>query len=80
MVKLVRTSSFKNDGNYIGGHKIDKQYGEWLHIWNEVSCDPQKHAYAEMVGNVQKLTQIIQIHQTHDSEFSHFLSTSVLVL
>jgi hypothetical protein len=43
----------------IGGHKIDKQYGEWLHIWNELSGQPNKqHAYAEMVGNVPKLTQI----------------------
>ena len=43
----------------IGGHKIDKHYGEWLHIWNELSGDPAKqHGYAEMVGNVPKLTQI----------------------
>ena len=43
----------------IGGHKIDKHYSEWLHIWNELSCDSgKKEAYAEMVGNVPRLTQI----------------------
>jgi hypothetical protein len=43
----------------IGGHKIDKQYGEWLHLWNELTNDSGKqHAYAEMVGNIPKLTQI----------------------
>ena len=50
----------------IGGHKVDKQYGEWLHIWNEVSGNPAKqNAYAEMVGNVPKLTQI---HSTNSSD------------
>ena len=49
----------------IGGHKIDKQYGEWLHLWNELSADPAKqNAYAEMVGNVPKLTQI---HSTNSN-------------
>ena len=43
----------------IGGQKIDKQYGEWLHIWNELSQDEgKKSGYAELVGNVPKLTQI----------------------
>jgi len=43
----------------IGGQKIDKHYGEWLHIWNELSQSSSKApGYAEMVGNVPKLTQI----------------------
>ena len=43
----------------IGANKIDKQYGEWLHIWNELSQDSgKKEGYAEMVGNVPQLTQI----------------------
>ena len=43
----------------IGGQRIDKHYGEWLHIWNELSQTPGKSGgYAEMVGNVPKLTQI----------------------
>ena len=40
----------------IGGQKIDKHYGEWLHIWNELTCESGKsQAYSRMVGNVQKL-------------------------
>ena len=43
----------------IGGSKIDKHYGEWLHIWNELTQQPGKAAgYAEMVGNVPQLTQV----------------------
>ena len=43
----------------IGGAKIDEHTGEWLHIWNELTQKPgHKEAYAEMVGNVPKLTQI----------------------
>ena len=49
----------KNVEIRIGGQKIDKHYGEWLHIWNELSQTSEKAAgYAEMVGNVPKLTQI----------------------
>ena len=43
----------------IGGQKIDKQHGEWLHIWNELSQNEgKKSGYAELVGNVPQLTQI----------------------
>ena len=49
----------KNVTLTIGGHKIDKHYGEWLHLWNELSCqEGKKEAYAEMVGNVPRLTQV----------------------
>ena len=49
----------KNIELTIGGTKIDKHYGEWLHLWNELSNDMGKSfGYAEMVGNVPKLTQI----------------------
>ena len=44
----------------IGGQKIDKQYGEWLHIWNELSLPAGKQSgYAEMVGNVPQLVNLI---------------------
>lgn len=46
----------------IGGQEIDKQNGEWLHIWNELTQKREKsEAYAEMVGNVPKLTQIYSV-------------------
>ena len=37
---------------YIGGSLIDKQYGEWLHIWNELTLSTDKrNIYNQMIGN-----------------------------
>jgi len=45
----------------IGGQKIDEHYGEWLHIWNELSQkEGKKSGYATMVGNNPRFTQVIQ--------------------
>lgn len=43
----------------IGGQRIDKHYGEWLHIWNELT-QTAGHAlgYANMVGNTPELTKL----------------------
>jgi hypothetical protein len=44
----------------IGGQRIDKQYGDWLHIWNELTQEAGKQAgYAKMVGNVPKLVNVL---------------------
>ena len=41
----------------IGGQRIDKHYGEWLHIWNELSLQPGLQVgYDNMVGNTIQLT------------------------
>ena len=42
----------------IGGQRIDRHYGDWLHIWNELT-QTAGHAsgYAAMVGNVPRLVQ-----------------------
>jgi len=41
----------------IGGQRIDKHYGEWLHVWNELSQSAGKQiGYANMVGNIPRLT------------------------
>jgi hypothetical protein len=43
----------------IGGQRIDKHYGDWLHIWNELTQKSGlQSGYANMVGNVPALTQI----------------------
>jgi len=43
----------------IGGQRIDKHYGDWMHIWNELSQSAgKKVGYANMVGNVPSLTQV----------------------
>jgi hypothetical protein len=44
----------------IGGQKIDRQYGDWMHIWNELTLPPGKQSgYEEMVGNVPQLVNVI---------------------
>ena len=44
----------------IGGQRIDKHYGNWLHIWNELTQEAGKQAgYAEMVGNVPELVNLL---------------------
>jgi hypothetical protein len=41
----------------LSGQRIDKHYSDWLHIWNELSQPIGKQVgYADMVGNVPKMT------------------------
>jgi len=41
----------------IGGQRIDKHYGDWLHVWNELTQTAgHQLGYANMVGNVPSLT------------------------
>lgn len=43
----------------IGGSQIDKQYGDWLHIWSELTTDPgKKYGLNKMIGNIPELTSI----------------------
>ena len=43
----------------IGGQRIDRQYGEWLHIWNELTQTAgHQLGYANMVGNTPQLTSL----------------------
>jgi hypothetical protein len=40
----------------IGGQRIDKHYGDWLHIWNELTQSAgHQLGYANMVGNTPQL-------------------------
>jgi hypothetical protein len=44
----------------IGGQRIDRHYGDWLHIWNELTQTAgHQVGYANMVGNVPRLTQVV---------------------
>ena len=44
----------------IGGQRIDKHYGDWLHIWNELTQTAgHQVGYANMVGNLPRLTQVV---------------------
>lgn len=41
----------------IGGQQIDKHYGDWLNIWNELTQTAEKAAgYDSMIGNTSALT------------------------
>ncbi len=43
----------------IGGQRIDRQYGDWMHIWNQLTMtSEQERAYFKMVGNTTQLTFI----------------------
>ena len=43
----------------IGGQRIDRQYGDWMHIWNQLTMtSEQKRGYFKMIGNTTQLTYI----------------------
>jgi len=43
----------------IGGQRIDRQYGDWMHIWNQLTMtSEQERGYFKMVGNTTQLTFI----------------------
>jgi len=43
----------------IGGQRIDRQYGDWMHIWNQLTMSSeQKSGYFKMIGNTTQLTYI----------------------
>ena len=43
----------------IGGQRIDRQYGDWMHIWNQLTMTAeQQRAYFKMVGNTTQMTFI----------------------
>lgn len=43
----------------IGGTQIDKHYGNWLHIWQELSSEAgHENGLAKMLGDVPELTSI----------------------
>ena len=43
----------------IGGQRIDRQYGDWMHIWNNLTLPVDQSAgYYGMVGNTTELTFI----------------------
>ena len=43
----------------IGGQRIDRQYGDWMHIWNQLTMSSeQQKGYFQMIGNTTQLTYI----------------------
>lgn len=55
-VNNIGHSLIKEVSIEIGGNEIDKHYGEWLTIWNELSQSLDKQdGYNEMIGNTASL-------------------------
>ena len=47
----------------IGGQRIDRQYGDWMHIWNQLTLSKeQERGYYKMIGNTTQLTYITDPH------------------
>ena len=43
----------------IGGQRIDRQYGDWMHIWNQLTMSSeQQKGYHQMIGNTTQLTYV----------------------
>jgi hypothetical protein len=43
----------------IGGQRIDRQYGDWMHIWNQLTMSAEQlRGYFKMIGNTTALTYI----------------------
>jgi len=43
----------------IGGQRIDRQYGDWMHIWNQLTMTAEQQVgYFKMIGNTTQLTYI----------------------
>ena len=43
----------------IGGQRIDRQYGDWMHIWNQLTMSSeQAKGYEQMVGQTTQLTYL----------------------
>jgi hypothetical protein len=43
----------------IGGQRIDRQYGDWMHIWNQLTMSAeQRRGYFKMIGHTTQLTYI----------------------
>jgi|TARA_Y100000389_G_scaffold105527_1_gene102419 hypothetical protein len=55
-VKYLGEVMIENYKIYIGGTLMDTQYGEWLHIWNELSIESsKKYGYDKLIGNIPEL-------------------------
>lgn len=50
----------------IGGTIIERHYGDWLNIWNEITVSTgHKSAYNKMIGNISELTSYSKIKKLY---------------
>ena len=46
----------------IGGQRIDRQYGDWMHIWNQLTLtSEQEDGFHKMIGNTTQLTYLTDL-------------------
>ena len=58
-VKNIGNAAIAETELEIGGSVIDKHYGDWLQIWQDLSSKiGQQRAIDKMIGNIPELTQI----------------------
>jgi hypothetical protein len=58
-IPFVGQFLIKNVEIEIGGQRIDKHYGDWLHIWNELTLAPGKgYNYLDMVNGYGGFTLV----------------------
>jgi len=44
----------------VGGQRIDRQYGDWMHIWNQLTLtSEQERGYNKMIGQTTQLTYLV---------------------
>ena len=56
-VKRIGHSLIEYVNVYMGGDVIDKQYGEWIDIWYELTANREmENSYMKMIGNIPELT------------------------
>lgn len=53
----------------IGGQQINKHYGDYMYILNQLTQSAgKKEGYANMVGNVPKLTQLYTANESDGAD------------
>jgi hypothetical protein len=62
----------KNVELEIGGQLIDKQYGDWMNIWNELSLPESKQSgYAKLVGDGELAKNDIGVADPRYNQFTY---------
>lgn len=55
-IKNIGTTIIQEISIFVGGREIDKHYGEWLNIWNELTLPKEKEdTYNQMIGNIPEI-------------------------
>jgi len=71
-IKNIGTTIIKEINITIGGNIIDRQYGEWLNIWNELSLTNDKiEIYNKMTGNTLEFYDPANANNRNDIYPSH---------